>query len=344
MNNFDLLLSANLDFNVIFIVVSACLLFAGLVLFLTFAKRPKFLTKSNHIVCDKKNASFSTRNRKSHNIFSIMIIPTLLIVLLSTFCISLSSALCNNTAHAANTDDMVIEKELPLDCLVSIDGRIPAKIDGSDIVKISYYYKKPTQMSVFYGEIHITLQSGSKVQLAILHKGTLTLYDHHAEKNTSFNERYPAESEEARKNNLKDRKINNVFCVGFTSYYGTVTGSNGEDLKNTYYIVQDFSSSWYNASWIDEVNDFLDKNLVTIITALLIGSVLLAIILGIFLAKAESADAIAKAKKRMWGLLVGVVLIIVLILVLRWVLDNFSHVQEALDEIHYGSDGRFLYK
>jgi len=100
MNNFDLLLSANLDFNVIFIVVSACLLFAGLVLFLTFAKRPKFLTKSNHIVRDKKNASFSTRNRKSHNIFSIMIIPTLLIVLLSTFCISLSPAFSNNLAYA----------------------------------------------------------------------------------------------------------------------------------------------------------------------------------------------------------------------------------------------------
>ena len=352
MNNFNLLLSANFDFNVVF-VLSAILLFAGIVLFLILMAKSNSIAKSNLSFCENKICQASTRSKKSRNLFSIMIIPSMLVMLLFTFCISLAPVFSAGSSYAtsksvyssgddyeytediANSTEYYVEKELPLDCLVSIDNKVPTRVGGSEIVGITYIYSKSSaaHFSVgFYGEIRITLKSGSILPLVII-EGTLTLYDHHAEIDSSFNERYPAANEETRKNNLKDKKIDNVFAVLIPNYWGSITDKKGVTLKNTYFIVEGFSSSWYNASWVDEVNDFLDKNLVTIITALLVGAALLAVILGIMLAKAESADAIAKAKKRMWGLLIGIVIIIVLILILRWVLDNFSNIQSNLDEI-----------
>lgn len=72
--------------------------------------------------------------------------------------------------------------------------------------------------------------------------------------------------------------------------------------------------------------EFLDGLVVPLTVTLLVGAAILAICIGVAIAKAESSDKSAEMKKRLWGLMITVFVIVVLAWLLGYVLSNYEAI------------------
>ena len=79
-------------------------------------------------------------------------------------------------------------------------------------------------------------------------------------------------------------------------------------------------------SWLSPIVDFLDSLLVPITIIVAVAGAIWVIILGVQLAKAESADKAQEAKKRLINVAVAMVAIIILIWLLTWFAANIGTI------------------
>lgn len=88
-------------------------------------------------------------------------------------------------------------------------------------------------------------------------------------------------------------------------------------------------SDW---DYLVPIVEFLNKAVVPITIVLLVGAAILAVCIGIALAKAEGGEKAAEMKKRLWGLMIAVVIITALIWALGYILSNYGTIMTAIRE------------
>lgn len=82
-------------------------------------------------------------------------------------------------------------------------------------------------------------------------------------------------------------------------------------------------------SWLAPIVSFLDQLLIPITIIVAVAGAIWVIILGVQLAKAESADKAQEAKKRLINVAVAMVAIIILIWLLTWFAANIGTIFET---------------
>ena len=92
--------------------------------------------------------------------------------------------------------------------------------------------------------------------------------------------------------------------------------------------------------YLTGVVDFLDRIVVPLTVILLVGAAIMAICIGVVIAKAESSDKAAEMKKRLWGLMITVVVVIALTWVLGFILSNYETVIGSLRDFFDFGKGR----
>ena len=82
--------------------------------------------------------------------------------------------------------------------------------------------------------------------------------------------------------------------------------------------------------YLKAIVDFLDKIIIPLTVVLAVSAALMALVIGIMMAKAESSDKFAEMKKRLIGLIVSVVVIVLLIWVFGYVMSNFATIMNFI--------------
>ncbi len=92
---------------------------------------------------------------------------------------------------------------------------------------------------------------------------------------------------------------------------------------------------------VAEVMKFLDRFLIPVTIGLLALAVVLAIAVGINLAKAETASAAQEAKKRLWGIAIGFGAFMAALWIGAIIMNNIPEIVKGLQEVFSftGSDG-----
>ena len=113
------------------------------------------------------------------------------------------------------------------------------------------------------------------------------------------------------------------------------------------------SDSWYSVGFdidkletkgyggVAEIMKFLDHFLIPLTIGLLALAVVLAIAVGVKMAKAENASAAEEAKKRLWGIAVGFGTFMVAVWLGAVIMNNIPEIVEGLKSVFNftGSDG-----
>ena len=81
--------------------------------------------------------------------------------------------------------------------------------------------------------------------------------------------------------------------------------------------------------WLKPIINFLNQYLIPITIALLVMGAFLAIFMGIAMARAEDSSKAADLKKRMWGLIVTVLVVLGLIWLLSWLFSALPTIIET---------------
>lgn len=79
--------------------------------------------------------------------------------------------------------------------------------------------------------------------------------------------------------------------------------------------------------------DFLDLIVIPVTVTLAVAAGLMGVIITVALAKAETPEKIAEMKKRLMGLFITVIVVIVLIWVLGFVLSNFKTIADGFRDV-----------
>lgn len=81
-------------------------------------------------------------------------------------------------------------------------------------------------------------------------------------------------------------------------------------------------------AYLRPIINFLNQYIIPITITLLVMGAFLAIFMGIALARAEDSGKAAELKKRMWGLVVAVIIILALIWLLAWLFSALPTIVE----------------
>ncbi len=81
--------------------------------------------------------------------------------------------------------------------------------------------------------------------------------------------------------------------------------------------------------WLKPIINFLNQYLIPITITLVVMGAFLAIFMGIALARAEDSGKAADLKKRMWGLIVAILVILALIWLLAWLFSALPTIIET---------------
>jgi len=71
-------------------------------------------------------------------------------------------------------------------------------------------------------------------------------------------------------------------------------------------------------------------------STLTVAAAVFAIVLAFMIMKAESAEKATEMKKRLWGLIITVVIVIVAVWLLGWLLSNFNTIMTAIRSMGSG--------
>ena len=93
-------------------------------------------------------------------------------------------------------------------------------------------------------------------------------------------------------------------------------------------------------AYLKPIVEFLNKLVVPLTITLLVGAAILAICIGVAIAKADSSDKSAEMKKRLWGLMITVVVVVVLCWVLGYILSNYATIMAWFKTAFNFSAGR----
>ena len=89
-------------------------------------------------------------------------------------------------------------------------------------------------------------------------------------------------------------------------------------------------------AYLKGVIDFLNNAVVPITITLSVAAGIFAAILGFMIVKAETADRADELKKRMWGLIWTVVIVIAFCWLLGFVLSNFNNIMTTIRSMGAG--------
>ena len=112
------------------------------------------------------------------------------------------------------------------------------------------------------------------------------------------------------------------------------------NLLNSIFNAKGLEGSDYE--YLMPIVEFLDKLVVPLTIILLIGAAILAICIGVAISKADSSDNSSEMKKRLWGLMITVIVVIALCWVLGYVLSNYPTIIGTLKNVFDFSKGRGL--
>ena len=110
------------------------------------------------------------------------------------------------------------------------------------------------------------------------------------------------------------------------------------NLLNSIFNAGNLNGSDYE--YLVPIVEFLDGLVVPLTIILLVGAAILSICIGVAIAKADSSDKSKEMKKRLWGLMITVIVVIALIWVLGYVLSNYPTVIGTLRGVFDFSAGR----
>lgn len=88
------------------------------------------------------------------------------------------------------------------------------------------------------------------------------------------------------------------------------------------------SASLGEYEYLKPVVEFLDMIVIPLTAILMVGAAILAICIGVGVAKADSSEKSNEMKKRLWGLMITVFVVIVLVWVLGLVLSNYATIMD----------------
>lgn len=114
------------------------------------------------------------------------------------------------------------------------------------------------------------------------------------------------------------------------SVYGFMWNMLGADIFKK--VPSEYST---NYGWVDDIVDFLNASIVPIIITLSIAGALLVIFLSVLMVKAESTADASKYKKRIFGILATIAIVIVLLFFLGWLLPNLPYVINEIRGVVY---------
>ena len=110
------------------------------------------------------------------------------------------------------------------------------------------------------------------------------------------------------------------------------------NLINSIFNASNLNGSDYE--YLVPIVEFLDGLVVPLTVILLVGAAILAICIGVAIAKADSSDKSAEMKKRLRGLMITVVVVIALTWLLGYVLSNYPTIIGSLKSVFDFSAGR----
>ena len=103
------------------------------------------------------------------------------------------------------------------------------------------------------------------------------------------------------------------------------------NLLNSIFSTGNLEGSDYD--YLVPIVEFLDGLVVPLTIILLAGAAILAICIGVAIAKADSSDKSSEMKKRLWGLMIAVVVIVALCWLLGYVLSNYPTIIGTLKSV-----------
>ena len=90
---------------------------------------------------------------------------------------------------------------------------------------------------------------------------------------------------------------------------------------------------------VAEIMKFLDKYLIPITIGLMALAIVLVIVVGVQMAKAENASKAEEAKKRLWGLAIGFASFIVAVWIGALIMNNIPEIVDGLKKVFNPGDG-----
>ena len=91
--------------------------------------------------------------------------------------------------------------------------------------------------------------------------------------------------------------------------------------------------------YLTSIVDFLDKLVIPLTVTLLVAAAVMSIIIGVAIAKADSSDKSQEMKKRLWGLMITVIVVIALTWLLGYILSNYPTIMNTLRGVfNFGAD------
>ena len=91
-----------------------------------------------------------------------------------------------------------------------------------------------------------------------------------------------------------------------------------------------FNADLGQYQYLSTVVDFLNEAIIPFTITLTVAASVFAIVLGFLIMKAESADKATEMKKRLWGLIWTVVIVIASVWLLGWLLSKFNVIMSAI--------------
>lgn len=90
---------------------------------------------------------------------------------------------------------------------------------------------------------------------------------------------------------------------------------------------------------VAEIMKFLDAYLIPITIGLMALAIILVIVVGVQMAKAENASKAEEAKKRLWGLAIGFASFIIAVWIGALIMNNIPEIVKGLQDIFNPGDG-----
>lgn len=88
--------------------------------------------------------------------------------------------------------------------------------------------------------------------------------------------------------------------------------------------------------YLATIVEFLNEAIIPFTITLTVAAAVFAIVLAFMIMKAESAEKATEMKKRLWGLIITVVIVIAAVWLLGWLLSNFNTIMTAIRSMGSG--------
>lgn len=99
------------------------------------------------------------------------------------------------------------------------------------------------------------------------------------------------------------------------------------------------SASLGDYQYLKSIVDFLDMIVIPLTITLVVSAALFSVVLAFLIIKAESAEKADEMKRRLFGLLIAVVIVTIIVWVFGYVLSNFAEIMKAVRGLGEGIAG-----